>query len=114
MEKDYLKTVKQIVHDVINYYDYDDPSYLGFQIEHNISEEVKEQVVSRWDAYEIIESAELESWADVEEDYGYDLTSVYGLASWLLTMKCADYYYEIVREIMKANGWTEETEDIYY
>lgn len=110
-EKDYFAVTEQIAENLVNDYDYSDPEELDYELEDYLAEEIEREVSTKWDAYEIIMSAEIQSWNDVIDDYGYELTSIYGLASWAIARLFYDNYYsDVVKRIMDNNGWTDSIE----
>lgn len=115
-DKTYFDILDAIASDLVDGYDYDDPSMLGIDVENNFTEEVDLYTRSKYDAYDIIISAGIESWGDIVDDYGFELDSIYGLAGYVLAKEFYNggYYNGIIERIMDNRGWTEDTENIYY
>lgn len=115
MNTDYIKMTEIIAKSLVEYYGYDDPSMLGYDIENNFAKELEDQIVSKWDAYDVMMSAGIQSWSDVIDDYGFDLTSIYGVASYVIAnLFYTEYYKDVVNQIMSKNGWSDDTDGIDY
>lgn len=108
---DYFEIVENIANNILQLYDYNDPEMLKYDIEENLENEINKAVRDKRDAFDIMISSDTQSWGDIIDDYGYDMTSIYGVAGYVLAKEFYETYYDdVVSDIMHANGWSETTE----